>query len=126
MTHPKRTQEEILQRASVKKELHEALNSEKLFKKQRKVELQKAFDLKFWHMKPEDSVLGGMTVAYSPILRDTLNISTALLHPADQFSRYEGSYYAAKSYAQGHNIQLRKPSCLSVPEFLSLVFGKRT
>lgn len=124
MTHPKRTPEEMQALANKKRQAREHELRVKQNMKANKVAIQLNLGLKFWHKKPEDANMfpGGMTVAYRPVLKDVIEVSTALLHKDDVFCRYKGSFYAADNFANGKVIQLRKPKDMSVPEFLETLF----
>ena len=118
MSTPQKTPEQIAADHEVKVLAAAARRMKKKANTERKVFLQNKHNLKFWHGDR-------MTVAYSPVVRDVLTISTALCAPGDVFSKSEGSYYAASHYDERRVVQLKKPSHVPSHVFLESTFGGR-
>ncbi len=62
------------------------------------------YDIRFYH--GED----GTTFAYRCNRRNIWDVSTALLHSRDQYSKREGNFVAAENMFQGRFIQLKVSS----------------
>jgi hypothetical protein len=72
-----------------------------------------------------------MTVAYRPsipryrskLLNDVFEVAIALRNPSDTFCKSDGGYYAAKNFADGRVVQIRRYANLSPSELISCTFS---
>lgn len=83
-------------------------------------------DLKFLDLPPSKERRVAMNIAFQVTRRDIINMSTAILHPHDTYSKFEGRFQAAYNFENGFFIQLKKPSGIDAKNYLEVVFGVAT
>lgn len=71
---------------------------------------------------PVPSRTGRMTIAYKPMRRNVIAVSTSICHPDDDFSKLFGRARAAIQMASGHHVLMRVPSTVDTKRFLRNAF----
>lgn len=91
-------------------------------KKARLDMLTKMYGLSFFRVIPNEE-FRGMTVAYTCVQGDVVEIATALVHPKDEkkYTKLDGNLLAAEAYDRGQNIPLKKPRIMNAKQYVGVV-----
>jgi hypothetical protein len=119
-THPKaleaqrQAEQRAVERAAMKEIVKAATQQDVHF-----VEIQ---PVSYANGNPVACRTGRMTIAYKPMRRNVIAVSTSICHPGDEFNKLFGRARAAVMMAEGHSVLMRVPSTVDTKRFLRNAF----
>ena len=88
-------------------------------------ELLAAHGLRLVHVRPENDFRGrGMTIAFREVNRNVIEISTAIVHTNDTFTKKVGARVAIENFVAGRTVYIRRIfPAMSATECVQAMFG---